>query len=783
MVVMENSGLAELAKLSLGHSGNKDTDFVDITEHLHTLSANLAPETVVKEPTFSLFEGTYALEVCNLKLDTSLIELSPEEQTFDCNIAYGEEQNLEYVTAICDRLSRSLMNWLHDYQTLPTTVLSCRYVEYLMELYTKHPVSSLDAMQGLSTQDPLYDQVLYSFVLGLCSFIKFTSIVLKDGGVYEEEDLNCNVMNLDMLSKIEYTAVIQSLDTSLRVIDQLYPDPNSDASHLRNVVRLLRFLLHIPNYHYPSRLTAVSSDLSVLQESLEVIAELNADNYDFTQHKCPPGCFSMGIQKRRDNNFPPKEIYQPNGNEFQSFDIFMRDILAALSVKNCETAFEFRQYVWFFNRLHQRTVMARALLQSYLMRNEMILDRFSVDNFSNMHLHEFSLAGTTLSDILSNEENSIEKADIHNALSELSYCLLRWYQNMPQNCCRHRQGFNRLLLDFDSVQANFEQHETHWQSIGIDDRITKMGGAPLMPVSTWIYTTKLLMMIEFTLEGFHLEVYKPWESFAQYWFCYYLSSHLESNLKRLQEFLLQKINYIGNYNKKIKKLKAGEKKEKAKEQYKHLISSVLPQLKLNKKTISYLFLVCTVLKSLSLAQVFQFALLKSFKIIDSTVEYSTRFSTKKMVHDLRFKTFSSIGIPEVPTFEQFQKSLEDFVIESPAIHSKIPNLLNFMNTELENAKIALSTIIRTIETGEPEDAPIYTGTKQVKETALQWFNSLLGSATALSVNGSVLKKKILEHPKTDNLSQFYDVKLTHSQRGCYYFPILTLSSKLDRKRK
>lgn len=779
-MVVENN-IAELANLTLDHrmDPKNEAQFIDITDHLKALAAKLAPETVVKEATFNLFEGTYALEVCNVKLDTSLIELCPEELEFDCNVPYGDSNNgerLDYVTAVCDRLCRSLMNWLHDYQTLPTTVLSCRYVEFLMELYTSNPVSSLQSFQGLRTRDPLYDQVLCSFVIGVCSFIKFTSKVLKDGGVYEEEDLNCNVMSLDMLSGVDTKEVIDLLNSSLQLLVQSY----SESTHLQKLVDLVKHLLHLPNYHYPSCQSSVSSDLLPLQKSLDIISSLVQDDYTTKQHSYPPGCFSKGIQKRRDNNFPPKDLFEPKGDEYVSYTEFMRDIIAALSVKDCNTAFEIRQYVWFFNRIRQRTVMARALLQSYLIREDTILDKFRFNTFKDMHLYEFSLAGTALYDVISSREQTTDRDNMIEALNELSYCLLRWYQNMPQNSCRHRQGFNRLLLDWDSVQAQFEQYETQWQSMGIVDSITNMGNIPLMPVSTWIYTTKLLMMIEFTLEGFHLEVYKPWESFTQYWFCYYLSSHLESNLKRLHEFLLQKISYILNYNKRIKKLKAGEKKENAKARYRHLIDNVLPQLRLNERTVNFFFMKCTIFKSLSLAQVFQFALLKSFNVIDSKNDVSTRFSSDRLIHKLRFKTFSSIGIPEIPTFEQFQKSLNDFVIEPPSIHSKIPKLLNFMNTELESAKSALSTIIQTIETGETDDSPVSTGTKHVKEPALQWYKSMLNSTVALSVNASVLKTKLSEDLKSHDLHATYDVELKFTPNGCYYFPLLTISPKKAR---
>ena len=179
-----------------------------------------------------------------------------------------------------------------------------------------------------------------------------------------------------------------------------------------------------------------------------------------------------------------------------------------------------------------------------------------------------------------------------------------------------------------------------------------------------------------------------------------------------------------------------------------------------------------------------FFLNKSSHLISCSVElYGVCLlytSSDRLIHKLRFKTFSSIGIPEIPTFEQFQKSLNDFVIEPPSIHSKIPKLLNFMNTELESAKSALSTIIQTIETGETDDSPVSTGTKHVKEPALQWYKSMLNSTVALSVNASVLKTKLSEDLKSHDLHATYDVELKFTPNGCYYFPLLTISPKKAR---
>lgn len=474
-----------LEKLKLEHEDSISSEdvFLDITQCLVNLTSVLTPETVVKESTFSLFEGTYALEVCNVKLDSSLIELTEEEVNFDCGVPHGkdEEEQLLYVSSICDRLCRSMMNWLHDYQTLPTTVLSCRYVEELMGKYTKYPLDSLKLLD-LNTGSVLYDQVLYSCVLGICSLIKFAHTLLQAGVVYEEEDLNCNVMNLDMLSNIENTQVIQELEKSLQFLEQHYPN----SQHLKNIVLVFKHLLYLPMF-CPKTEINISDDISLLQVIPGFLAELDQSTFI---PKYPPGCFSKGIQKRRDNNFPPKELFEPKGDEYRSFSSFIDDILTVLSIKDCTSVFEIRQFVWFFNRNKQRNVLARALLPLYLIRDHgYVLDKYPFRIFAEMHLYEFSLTGTELGSKLKNDE--LIYTELESYFSEISNCLFEWYQNMSQNSCRHRQGFNRQLLVWDSLQASLEQFEVQLEAIGVKDLINSIPGATLMPISTWIYTNKL----------------------------------------------------------------------------------------------------------------------------------------------------------------------------------------------------------------------------------------------------------------------------------------------------
>lgn len=157
---------------------NDFDQLVDVTSLFDELCSKLKPEAIVKDPRFDLFEGTHSLEVNNSKLDSSLIELTAEEIEFDVNVAY--DPPLASVTAIADRLLRCVISWLNDYQTLPTTVLSCRYTESLLSSLVK----GTTAGSSWCTGNILYDKVLGSCILGVCYLTKFVQKLLSAGIVF-----------------------------------------------------------------------------------------------------------------------------------------------------------------------------------------------------------------------------------------------------------------------------------------------------------------------------------------------------------------------------------------------------------------------------------------------------------------------------------------------------------------------------------------------------------------------------------------------------------------------
>ncbi|SCU89903.1 LAFA_0E21770g1_1 [Lachancea sp. 'fantastica'] len=750
---------AQLERLSITQ------DLVDVTVELQSLAKGMKPESVIKAPSFDLFEGTHSLEIDNTKLDSSLLQLTQKEQEFDCTVVHGssEEQKAEFVTAVVDRICRSIVLWLNEFQTLPTTLLSCRYVEYIMHRYTQDPRGDLSTCR-LQTGDLLFDQVLASCVIGACFFVKFVQTLFRAGVVFEEEDLNCNTMGLDMLSSVTLETVLSHLDSSQRLLKKSYPK----NQQLLTLVELLTHLVELHKF-------LPSNEESFADPYLEPLHKLigcaeQAKSSEMHSPEVCEGVFSAGIQKRLSNQFPPRAIVNPKGNEYEGFVELAQDLLLVLSVEQAKTITEISQFSRFFNRNKQRNVIARALFPLYLMRDDQtVLGQYMFNDFSLLHLKEFSLCSTSLSTALQQEPmESPLRQKFEDFLQEISSVLFEWYQTTSQNRCRYRQGYNRQLLLWDSLQAQIETYELELEAHTIKDMLDEENS--LMPMTTWAFYMKLRAMSDFVLMGFELDVYRPWEFFSMFWYSYYLSQHLENNLARVSKSLDAKIGSIMSLNKKLKKSKAGEKKDRIREVYRSRMAEEMPFLTSTKNFVAYSILDCNVTKTLSLVGACQFAILKSCGLIDNQNAASTTFSSSERVHKLRFKTFASIGVPELPTHAMFQQALEDFVVTTgPMFGVKLTQFINYSLEELEKAKKSLRSIMEDIQS----EGDIAAATRLVQTESLDYYNSLFRSAEALTINARTLKAK-LNNATVADLVKKYKVEVSRPKGGCPYFPVLII---------
>lgn len=750
----------------------QDSGLVDITELFMKFQGRLKPETIVKDSKFNLFDGTHSLEVNNEKLDSTLIHLTPEELNFGVGVAYGEELDsnaeitkLDYVTAVADRLARSVISWLNDYQSLPTTVLSCRYVEHALYYNLNDPEINDDSLNHIETGDPLYDQVLDSLVVGVCHFLGFVYKMLTAGVIYEEEDLNFNHMglnNFQLLPKLESTlSQIEQSRNYLSNIIEDYPDKKHTFDRLIHILTIIECLVNLETV-----IDSSSEESETFLDKLESAAH-ELMNLQPLGVEPPMGSFSIGIQRRLSNQFPPRKIIEPSYNYSGYLDI-CKDIKLVNKIKTLTSAKEILSFASYFNKLAQRHVLSRALFSLILVKQDhSVLENFSAFEFWQLHVNEFTGI------------DFCEKLEIDNDLElifqEASNVLLEFYQNAAQNTCRYRQGFNRQILLWDSLQAQLEAKEADLRSSGEFDEVDMEAiSTSIYLCTSWVYSMKLYSMSEFILKGFELDIYKPYEAYTMYWYCYYLQVHYKDTLERLKGLIGDKITAIHNINKKMKKLKAGDKKERVRKQYREAMDNEMPNLRNAEKDLDTMIKRCSIHKSMCLSEVLYFALLRSFSLIDAVSPNPVYLSNDKLIHDLRLKTFSSIGVPELPKYEVFQKTLNDFTITEPLFQLKLDKTIECIRNELDTADRDIATILKYIATEEDSDYALI-GCSSVKDEATVYYETIRTSLKCIRENTKLFedktKLKKLQNSKTIAI-------LENVPDGSPYYRLIAINEKL-----
>lgn len=636
-----------LAKVSL--DDNDDT-FTDITSLLISKSQSLKNDTVIKNPSFSLFEGTHALEIMNAKLDSGLISLSEEEIDFDV----VKERSLKEVCWLSDSIFRSLFVWLNN-STLAQTLLSNRYVEELLRNYSSNPNDELKSCifnKNSQENNKLINLVLKNVILGCLFFARFGCTLVQSGAVYEEEDINAQVMGLNLLSTIQLDDVFNELRKANKYLIDNYND-DKDSLIIQNIILILLSLLKLPlflNTRIPEKSENIKYNVDFLDQTLVNIKFLQ-DNLDYINSLDKvEGCYTLGIQKRLDNNSPPRQLLSFTLEDYSSLDLLISDFKQIFTIMEREEPKDIITHSLNFANTNHHSI-SRAFYPIFLIRDDKtILGNESVNEFLIQLLNEFSCFNSELF----NNENQIAKNKSNEIIELLSVQFLESLSVMNQNPCRQRQHLSRLIIQFDSLQANSEQLEITLNEVfQFKDEFLNRGEKDLtlaIPLTSWIYYAKLDIMISVVLRGFELDLYKIWEFHSMYWYLNYLLDNILSLLDRVVNYNLYKIESIKSMKLKLKK-KKGEQKLKYKEKYEFKLNYEIPKLLKINEEIDQKILNYKILKSLSNLQS-----LNLMNLINNDLIKTPNFPFAKnieMLYNLRMKPFSTVGIPHFPNFSQY----------------------------------------------------------------------------------------------------------------------------------
>lgn len=743
-------------------------DYVDITDQFFESIKTIHDNKVVQSPLFNLLEGTRAVEIGNKKLDTGLIPLSEIDYSFDTSCP----QDVDKVIGIINGLVRLYTSWLNN-SSLPVTVMSCRYVQTLLENYKgslndctfeNKRLPKQENYDKSSVEWKLVHKVLNSLILGLVKFIGI-SLHIAFNTLYEEEDLTTRSMDLDFLTDIPSEFIVKKIIESIHWLNQENGIETQKKEILCEYLELMNRMLDlqlilaiaIPIFENDNK-KKIKNEIQFLQLGLKNIESLSKVNFD--SFKPPYGSFSKFIQFDSNNRSIPAELYMTTNEEcLQSLQMMLKSIynyvIESNELLNVNHFNQFLTYDISYKINSEYNAISRGLFQLYLIRDDKSI-LGSKETITSMGLKLMENTSCLQSLIFqpdtwtsiqgTDEYINTTKEDIliklNQLLSDIETGIYHNLSSVTNNRCRQRQLMSRGIVIWDTLQVSSESLELElWQQYGIGDRIEgpdSIRDEPSLPLSSFVYLTKLNVMLEVALSGFETNIYKPFEMSWMYWYISYLT-------EVIAEFYSNQIKSINNLKiysittsvpKKIKKLKSGPKKQKLKQQNEIQQKIHLPMLeKINDYNNSYVIESYKGLRMLSDGARMLFIMLHALEITNITPSFE--LTSLEKIYNLQMKPWSSVGVPNLPHFKQYEKSISiDFLrkLPHPQKLDKIKQILETIINKFNDSKTVYMSISKIIEDDE--------GEQFIGDGITEWYKALIKTCVMYSLEVNNIKKLI-----------------------------------------
>lgn len=729
---------------------------------------------IVKSKVFSLVEGTHALEILNPRLDSSLLE---DGDPYDCS----EPRSIQQVDSIMNDMLKALMTWMNN-NPLATSVLSCHYIVELILKYMESPSASMDNLLPVSSDSQetlLVNKTLKVFAVGVIKFVGFMLAIGQAGVLYDEEDINTQSLNLDYLSLIPYSAVQEA------IVAEISRYSGSKEKRFDNLIAFLRIihnLLQLPDIMLQKFDLFDNSGLNTefLDQVLENVSQIKSAA---DIGPSPLNCFSARFQKVLSVKVPPRPVVlDSHANAYHHMEqmvLDLKQVFKATEVSNGVQLYE--QLYWFMNSRNDelmhcpKHVLPRGLLQLFLIRDDKTV--LGTEPFAELLLEDLNSLTSYGSAVLNQLHTPGDVSEkILQVMSQMEEVYFAWYCTVSQNPCRQRQHYSKGIKLWDTVQVNAENLELELENIdGVCDffEISQQDESPTpvpiptMPMSSWVYLKKLEAMVEVALRGIELEIHKPWEMFSVYWFAAYLCDNLKSHLHRIKIQNDHQIQSVHSINKRIKKLKAGEKKQKLRDLYNEKFTNDLPALTKVARRVDGLFTKYDILKRcLEFHSIF-YAIMGALNIVSPPKMLKVSL---KSLYELRFKPFSSVGVPQLPSYNQFTQYCDSMAPfkditqlgELNRLKAYVGNLQKVVGSNVKETNSMIEDTIKDIK----EDPSF----KNCMDICIGNYKKLARSNVVLNLNFSRLCKLINKEGFTQRVKNG-DFKIDVQRNGYHeYFP-------------
>jgi hypothetical protein len=547
-------------------------------------------------------------------MDTGLRYRSLEDELAELPDIDGPEK----VTKLIDMLIAREMSW-HTGPMLIQTVLSCVYVEYILSKYTEISQSGppgdvaayMEEHVKQAAEVDSWKGVFTAYVLGLAKSISL-SIALMDPGVaaiYPEEDI-VPISSLSLLEDASIESVTRCIEAAARWCGI---QKQSDVA-----TRLLfrAEWLYILKQRVPRKMVHIEKALDLLRKTDQVsIAEDEPLNR----------AFSDGIQTRANYASPMRQLQSfAIDKAYEQFEWIVDSIGGLSKVHQLETSTDLLGFFVMFAARRPRPIpIIRAFLKSAMGPTHLLGQSFK--SWVTKDIKALSGAGFSFLDSPKPKMKALLEPFMHQA----AQCYADLFTIMCQNRPRQRQNLSHAVVSWDSLQVVADDLAKELGALeDVPPYQTPNGDVFVDPISLWVYIRKVFIMVWVVLMGFELNIYKHWEYCRMYYTAEVLLESIEQRLYAISAHLeTKRLQRSHSYT---------------------YVSSL-------RHECSMFRLLCSANGNVGLA----------LDKLGLTRLPPASATSPELLYALRMKPFSSVGFPEVPSYERYK----EYVRSAPLVTS------------------------------------------------------------------------------------------------------------------
>lgn len=641
----------EIARLSLGRGSSPAETLapsikcegiiaVDITAKFSDAVKTLEPGAIVKDGFFTLFDSVAALEIMDPKMDSGCAAAEAEvEQLYDVSRPLLPEE----VLGIIDQLLCHEMSWHLGYP-LSQTLFTSFYVEALS---TPDPRSIQEATfirgGGHDPNEQPMLQVLRAYCLGMLKSCGYVNERIKSEHYYEEEDFVTNTYNRTLLASLP-TSAIQ--DVLLEAMAALKSQRSSISDDLVEALLLRLKLRHIflDAVECPKHMKEPDLAKTTWREGLAILPALKKSH-----NLASPvdEAFSAKLQRKLASTMPPRPIVQLDFDvAFGHLKGLFEDALELINVLHYTDSQCLLTFVTTFQaKKPQPIVYVRTLLQTFLFDAMEVLGSMSIRQLLDDDFAILTMPAHQYLDRLNDEVEAVQ--DPRYAMAQQME-LFRTRAAQPfldilrtacQNRCRVRRTLCHLLRDWEALQLDAEEIDQILQVKAKEQPTvyrSSMGSGGVesysLPLSSWTYLYKLRQMEQIIQLGFELEIYQADELAGMYWYLNYISKSRLHHTERIKMFV-------------IKRVEEAQAQPSAPSD-----PSVGAQLQRSLMYTRLSLLDAAVTWELSDSLSCLYTVLNRLKLVKAPPR---PYGTDELRYEIRMRPFAPVGLPVLPTFEEF----------------------------------------------------------------------------------------------------------------------------------